>query len=82
MRKSHDHEIVFIDAVLRPQFNKKVPRKGYVSAKATWDNIKQGMHNFSEQLSTNAANNDVPQAASPLDHTSNPPHVQKKAALI
>ena len=54
-----DHEIVVIDATLRPQFNKKVPRKVYVYAKAKWDNIKQDMHNFTEQLSTNLTNNGV-----------------------
>ena len=54
-----DHEIVVIDAALRPQFNKKVPRKVYVYAKAKWDSIKQDMRNFTEQLSTNLTNNDV-----------------------
>ena len=54
-----DHEIVVIDAALRPQFNKKVPRKVYVYAKAKWDSIKQDMRNFTEQLSTNLTNKDV-----------------------
>ena len=48
-----DHEIVAIDTALRPQFNKKVPKKVYVYAKAKWDSIKQ------DQLSTNLTNNDI-----------------------
>ena len=54
-----DHETVAVDSNLRPQYNKKKPRKVYKYYKADWDKIHEETKLFTEQFIATSDENSV-----------------------
>ena len=54
-----DHDVIVVDAALKPEYCKKQPRKVYIYSRADWATIKEDINNFANDYISNIASHSV-----------------------